>query len=533
MIKLYNIIKKLRVLIAIITIATFSILFLDVYHIVPENVFKKMLMTQLVPSLLSFLKAGAITIVVFLILSSLALLLGRIYCSTLCPLGIFMDIIIKIKKFCLKRFENKKIRFKQLKALRLLPLSILLIVIISLIVGNIQILSFLDPYSNFGRIYTIVFKPLAVFANNLIYDTLTYFDNYTLHPIKSNSANIQVSLFVFIFFGLLVLFTLKKGRVFCTHICPVGTYLGIISKFSFLRVDIDKSKCVSCKMCELECKSGCISAKNKTVDHSRCVMCMNCLTSKCPKESINLVTRKNKITNFVKIKEHSNSTDRASSRRNTIKMLALAPISFAGTLMAKEISVKNENKSLTKRVVPVSPLGSLNHNHFLGACTGCYLCVNACPSNVIKPSVLEYGLRGAMLPQLTNEKGYCNLECTRCSNVCPNGALLPVSKEEKKTLQIGIAHFVREKCVVITDGTDCGACSEHCPTKAVDMTPENGLFVPVVTENICIGCGACEYACPVTPEKAIFVEGNSIHQVAQKPKIEKLDPVNENEEFPF
>ncbi|MCL3781521.1 4Fe-4S dicluster domain-containing protein [Prolixibacteraceae bacterium JC049] len=185
------------------------------------------------------------------------------------------------------------------------------------------------------------------------------------------------------------------------------------------------------------------------------------------------------------------------------------------------------------RQVAIIPPGGQSKEHFLQKCTACYACVSACPSKVLRPSTLEHGWSGIFMPHLTNKDGYCNFECVKCSEVCPNGALLPLKVEEKKELQLGIAKFVRERCVVITDKTECGACSEHCPVKAVNMVVEDGLRVPIVEEAICVGCGACEYACPVLPLKAIYIEGHDAHQVALKPKVEKLPEVNIEEDFPF
>ena len=129
---------------------------------------------------------------------------------------------------------------------------------------------------------------------------------------------------------------------------------------------------------------------------------------------------------------------------------------------------------------------------------------------------------------------YCNFECIICSEVCPTGAILPIDLEEKKLIQLGISIFIKENCIVHTDEKDCGACSEHCPTKAVNMVPyKNGLTIPEVTEDICIGCGACEYACPTTP-KSIYVDGNPVHKQAKEPVMEALEteglPVDD---FPF
>jgi ferredoxin len=119
--------------------------------------------------------------------------------------------------------------------------------------------------------------------------------------------------------------------------------------------------------------------------------------------------------------------------------------------------------------------------------------------------------------------------------VCPTGAILPVSIEEKQLTQLGKAVFVKENCVVYTDGTDCGACSEHCPTKAVNMVPyEGNLLIPEVDQNICIGCGACEYPCPLdAPHKAIYVNGNAIHQAAEKPEEEEQTTAPVEDDFPF
>jgi ferredoxin len=128
---------------------------------------------------------------------------------------------------------------------------------------------------------------------------------------------------------------------------------------------------------------------------------------------------------------------------------------------------------------------------------------------------------------------YCNYECVRCTEVCPSGALLPLTVEDKKLEQIGQVELILSKCIVVTDLTACGSCSEHCPTQAVRMIPYlNDLTVPAINPKICIGCGACEFACPVKPFTAIFVNGNPVHQVAEPPAIEELK-IEETGDFPF
>ena len=140
---------------------------------------------------------------------------------------------------------------------------------------------------------------------------------------------------------------------------------------------------------------------------------------------------------------------------------------------------------------------------------------------MIKPAFLEYGLGGMMQPMMDFEKGFCNYDCTVCSDVCPNGALLPLTMEEKHHNQMGQVKFILENCIVFTDGTHCGACSEHCPTQAVSMVPyKDGLTIPHTEVEICVGCGGCEYVCPATPHKAIYVEGIKKHEKIELVKEE-------------
>ena len=188
---------------------------------------------------------------------------------------------------------------------------------------------------------------------------------------------------------------------------------------------------------------------------------------------------------------------------------------------------------------PVSPPGSVGIGRFTSLCTACHLCVSVCPSRVLTPSLLEYGPEGIMQPRLNNRAGFCNYECTLCSRVCPTGAILPVTPEGKKLIQIGVARFIRENCVVVTDNTSCGACSEHCPTKAVRMVPypnpaNKPLVVPEVVPDYCVGCGACEHACPTRPFKAICVDGHPVHRTARKPEERKTEfKADDKAGFPF
>jgi ferredoxin len=196
---------------------------------------------------------------------------------------------------------------------------------------------------------------------------------------------------------------------------------------------------------------------------------------------------------------------------------------------------KSVNGYFETKTIPVAPPGAQSIARYTSLCTACHLCVGACPTQVLQPSFVEFGIGGMFQPQMNYTISYCNYDCTVCGEVCPTGAIVPSDTGSKKLIQIGKATFVRDDCVVVSKKKDCAACSEHCPTKAVSTVPFEGtLMIPQLNNDICVGCGACEHACPVQPRKAIFVTPNIVHLQAKKPP-EQHRPVHEEalKEFPF
>jgi ferredoxin len=194
-----------------------------------------------------------------------------------------------------------------------------------------------------------------------------------------------------------------------------------------------------------------------------------------------------------------------------------------------QLPEKNELNSLNKK--PISPPGSVSISHLNSFCTGCSVCISECPTRVLRPSFLEYGLIGMMQPYLNFEKNYCELDCTVCGEVCPTGAIKSLSKEAKHLCQIGIAKFNINNCIVETDKVKCTKCFDHCRVNAIRMVPFENLAIPEIIELACIGCGECEYICPSRPERAIFVTGNTIHQLAIKRKEDSDE--KDSDDFPF
>ncbi len=173
------------------------------------------------------------------------------------------------------------------------------------------------------------------------------------------------------------------------------------------------------------------------------------------------------------------------------------------------------DKKIPERSTPLTPPGSLSACNMAQHCTACQLCVSACPNQVLRPSA---DLRKLMQPEMSYERGYCRPECTKCSEVCPAGAIRPITKADKSSVQIGHAVWVKKNCIPLTDGVQCGNCARHCPTGAIQMVPsipedKDSPKIPVINVERCIGCGACENLCPARPFSAIYVEGHERHRI--------------------
>ena len=519
----FSLLKKARVIISLIFFLLIAFIFIDFTNALTASAIGAILYLQFIPSMLDFLQLAGLAATGFVVVGISALLFGRIYCSGICPLGTLQDIVIWLRK----RRGKPKI-FRKQRRFNYLRYSILALTAVMLAAGFITPVLFFDPYSNFGRIIANIFRPLYLLLNNLGALTLESMEIYTLYRVEPGVTHwFSIGVSIAIFF-LIVWMSVKHARLFCNTLCPVGALLGLLSRFSWFRIRLDHSVCTSCGKCSAVCKAGCIDIKTRTVDFSRCVGCLNCLSS-CPDNGV--------VFSHGKGLEAKGLKPWDPSRRTFINASALAGLTLASmpVMAGGRRGGGGECKSPqpVNRKFPVTPPGSANLERFMDACTACHLCVSACPTHVIKPAFLEYGLSGIMQPRMDYYANYCNFDCLVCTEVCPTGALRPVSLEEKHTLQLGKVVFVKHNCIVYTKGTDCGACSEHCPTKAVKMRPYmNKLFLPIVEPNICVGCGACEYACPTEP-KSIYVEGNPIHLVADKPLIKELEQPDMEEDFPF
>jgi ferredoxin len=519
----HRLLKSFRVGIAIVFFLSISLAFLDFTGLFPDSLMKGSMWIQLVPSLLTFSRVLSVVACGFGAVFLITALFGRFYCSAICPLGILQDVIIRVAGY----FREESFSYRPpVKWVRHIVFAF---VVISILMGNLLVLSLLDPLSMFGRIFSGLIRPLVIVGNNMLASLLQHMDIYILSHVESHYYDWLIYLIPVSFLLLIILFSVNRGRIYCNVICPVGTLLGYLSRLSFLKIHINPDKCTRCGVCEEVCKAECVDSGVQKIDYSRCVACFDCLVA-CQFGAIGYGHRK---------KSHVlNAASKAENdgRRKAIGSL-FAVMLFGPGLITGTGGQKGENRAVvqTRRRHQVIPPGSADISEFLAQCTACHLCVSACPTRVIQPAVDHFGLAHIMQVRMDYAVGFCSYECNRCTVVCPTGALRFLPLEDKKLTQLGKACFVKKNCIVITQGTACGACAEHCPTGAIQMLPYgDGLRVPDIDENVCIGCGACEYACPVRPNKAIYVEGNSVHVMAEKPERgEKASKTEFDGDFPF
>ena len=361
----------------------------------------------------------------------------------------------------------------------------------------------------------MIFQPIWKGCNNLLAMAAVHYESYAFYSIDTWVRSMPVLIIAAITLVVLFVLAWRGGRTYCNTICPVGTILSFFSRFSWLKVHFDTDKCKNCSMCSKNCKAACIDYKTHTVDYSRCVVCGNCI-DKCKFGALSYSSPKLKgVRDGQKDAQHNNSVD-ASKRSFLIASTMVTTAAFAQKkekLMDGGLA-EIEDKVQPDRQTPLTPPGSLSFQNLSTRCTGCQLCVSECPNQVLRPS---NDLLHLMQPTMSYEKGYCRPECTRCSEVCPAGAIKPLDDIEKSSIQIGHAVWIKKNCVVLTDEVECGNCARHCPSGAIEMVPldennEESPLIPAINESACIGCGACEYVCPSRPFSAIYVEGHEVHK---------------------
>ncbi|MBR6432392.1 MAG: 4Fe-4S binding protein, partial [Muribaculaceae bacterium] len=347
--------------------------------------------------------------------------------------------------------------------------------------------------------------------NNLLASIAERVDSYAFYGVDVWMKSLPTFLIALATFIIIAVLAWRGGRTYCNTICPVGTILSLLARYSWFKVYFDTDKCKSCSLCTRNCKASCINHETHEVDYSRCVTCGNCI-EKCNFGALRYGHPKAEPR---PVQADDNNADQA--RRAFLVGTAIVGADVALAQAAKKVDgglAVIEDKKPYKRATPITPPGSESARHFYQHCTACQLCVTKCPNSVLRPSS---DLSRLMQPELSFERGACRPECVECSMVCPTGAIKPITVAEKSSTMIGHAVWVKENCLITTRGRHCGNCARHCPVGAIMMVPSNpddeeSPMVPAVNTAMCIGCGTCEYVCPVRPFSAIYVEGHEVHK---------------------
>lgn len=545
--------RKIRITLAAICFVAVTLLFLDFTGTL-HLWFGWLAKIQFLPAVL------ALNFVVIAILLVLTLLFGRIYCSVICPLGIFQDCVSNLSS----RRKGKKARFSYSKEIKWLRYGVLVLFVIALVAGLNALVALLAPYSAYGRMVQSLLAPVWQWGNNLLAWIAERQDSYAFVTKEVWLKSLPTLIVATVTFVVVVVLAWRNGRTYCNTICPVGTTLSFFSRFAMFRPVIDKSKCKSCHACERKCKAACIDVDNHKIDYSRCVDCFDCIDScrlgalkyrfawgrgvcsgstgaKTPQnapvgskmtsdESKNGQNRSSAAPTPAAepvVRQGSPTTEATDKGRRAFLVGGAAVI--GGSLLpsipmrAEDEEIKDKKrdggfaevlpKKAPNRKTPITPFGSESVEKFYKHCTACQLCVTVCPNNVLRPSSR---LEHLMQPEMSFEKGYCRPECVKCSEVCPAGAILKITPEEKTEWKVGTAGVDYDLCVVNRDGVSCGNCARHCPVGAIRMVRKNpndekSPRIPSVNEEKCIGCGACENLCPSRPISAITVNGYSVH----------------------
>ncbi len=453
------------------------------------------------------------TIVVWLIIT---LIFGRVYCSTVCPLGTVQDAAARLPR--MGRNARRRVYSYKPANSSLRNIS-LFVIVLSLLLGVTLLTSLLDPFSIYSRFCVYTVKPLWI----------RFTDFFTTVPGRLAAASATGITVGTLTIAIISWLAARSGRVFCNTVCPVGTTLGFVSRHAIFHIDINTDKCIQCRKCEHVCKAHCIDMESHVVDTSRCVVCFDCVPV-CPNDAIHYTSDRHRLsmplmqktcgplagdaTGFSDNRVNSSTAPHPSEgpalldRRAFLATGAIIALSPALSAAKKKRAALEgglfAGQTPVSPSVAVTPPGVYIRKEFMDSCTGCGLCVSHCMTKVLKASVDEYGLLRMFHPVKDYDRAYCAYGCTRCTHVCPTGALKPLTKEEKYHLSVGLAKVDYEQCV------GCGRCAGACPAEALTMEafPSRGYRkFPTVDPSKCIGCGACQYVCPAKPIKAIIVNG--------------------------
>ncbi|MFW5960345.1 MAG: 4Fe-4S binding protein [Chitinivibrionales bacterium] len=443
---------------------------------------------------------------------------GRGFCGYVCPLGIMQDIVRRISER-----KGKSSGDKSLVKLRGLK-YIILIACIAAAVFGFSLIYFTSPASIATRFFTMIVFPGVTAAANTAIDFLNFIlgkaDIYALSRLSFDQyvfTSLFSSLLLFLLVFIPVIFVSR--RFWCRYVCPTGALLGLLSRFSIYKYKIDKGKCKSCGLCSDVCPMDAIDTEAQRISVHECIMCGLC-TDVCNLEVISLTTDKT-----------TSSGPDFSGRRGFIGgVTAGIALGVTGSFSV------GRKKDVSGRLI--RPPGSVPEFEFNAQCIRCGECIKVCKTNGLQPLSFEKGVSGLWTPVLVPVNGPCEEKCNMCGQVCPSSAIRNLSLEEKSFVKMGTAVLDRSRCIAWEQGRLCLVCDEVCPYDAIDFAVVEDvhgmLRRPFVDEEKCVGCGQCEYSCPVLDKSAIEVfnfgeerKSQGSYMTEKKKKLREIEGTGE------
>jgi MauM/NapG family ferredoxin protein len=487
--------RKVRISLQVVFFILFSLLFFFTHKLPFALTFDSDFLNKLNPftTILTFIASHSVqfgNLLIALAVVGITIVLGRVFCGFFCPLGAMIDFSDHfIFSKMLSKHRRPPIFLQRLKYM------FMTILILFAVFGGLFTLYF-DPLAFTTRLFTYIFDPLFTVIGS---DGLKFIGSVfpTSESTLYGFLPKRVPLYYGIAATLISAFLMFAGgfwdrRFFCQYVCPTGAFFGLLSRFTLFKRFVNESHCNSCFRCARTCPVHAISEKSSIKTNvSECIQCGEC------------TDLKESCTEFTLFSKNKADVSGPDLKRRHILNGALGGLALVPVYRAAAVSKRDDTGRM------IRPPGAIPEPQFLGKCTGCGTCIKACPTNTLQPATFFDGFNRLYTPKVVPRIAGCEEKCTLCGYVCPTGAINKLTVDEKKFVRIGIAIVDRHRCIAWEQNKHCLVCDEVCPYNAIESreveTVDGVIRVPIVNEDLCVGCGMCEQHCPVFDAAAIVI----------------------------